>query len=61
MELPFVVFSVLTLICIVRKFRDGAHGFATDFFLFYIAQSVLDVSVYFVVGLYGPDAETAWL
>ncbi|KAH7712058.1 hypothetical protein AAVH_20614 [Aphelenchoides avenae] len=47
-ELPFVVFSVLTLVCIVRKFHDGAHGFATEFFLFYITQSFLDLSVYFV-------------
>lgn len=53
-ELPLVVFSVVTLVCIVRKFREGALGFTTDFFLFYIAQSIVDLGDYFVVSMSGP-------
>lgn len=48
-ELPFVIFSVAVLRCVIAKYRCGSTGFATDFFLLYIIQSTVDLTDYFVV------------
>lgn len=48
-ELPFVLFSIAVLQCVMEKFRRRSTGFATDFFLFYIVQSGVDIVDYFVV------------
>lgn len=48
-EFPLIVFSIVTLRCVVANYRKKANGFGTDFFLFYIAQSSVDLTDYFVV------------
>ncbi|KAH7700342.1 hypothetical protein AAVH_28416, partial [Aphelenchoides avenae] len=48
LELPFMLFSVAVLYCVVEKYRGGTVPFTSDFFFLYIIQAVTDLSDYYV-------------
>lgn len=49
LELPFALFSIAILHCVVGKFRSGTAPFASDFFFLYILQATTDLTDYYVV------------
>lgn len=48
-ELPFVLFSVFVLICVLKKIRQKKQDFVSDFFIFYAVQGIVDLSEYAMV------------